>query len=59
MIDPPPLAIRWGMAATMVFQTPVRLVSRVSFQISGLTSSQVWTEQIPALAHTMSRRPER
>jgi hypothetical protein len=59
MIDPPPLVIRCGTAATMVFHTPVRLVSSVSFQISGLTSSQAWTVQIPALALTMSSRPRR
>ena len=41
MIDPPPLAIRCGTATTMVFHTPVRLVSIVSCQICGVTSSQV------------------
>ncbi len=51
MIDPPPLAIRCGTAATIVFHTPVRLVSSVSCQTSGVTSSQAWTVQMPALAH--------
>src|SRR6266568_4929872 len=35
MIEPPPAAIRCGTLTTMVFQTPVRLVSRVSCQTCG------------------------
>ncbi len=57
MIEPPPAAIRCGTLTTIVFQTPVRLVSRVSCQTAGLTSSQGCTVQIPALADTMSSRP--
>ena len=53
MIEPPPAAIRCGTLTTMVFQTPVRLVSRVSCQTCGVTSSQVWMVQMPALALTM------
>ena len=57
MIEPPPAAIRCGTVTTIVFQTPVRLVSRVSCQTAGLTSSQACTVQMPALALTMSSRP--
>ena len=54
MIDPPPAAIRCGTLTTIVFQTPVRLVSRVSCQTAGLTSSQActvqaWDEVSPAV----------
>ena len=55
MIDPPPAAIRCGAATTIVFHTPVRLVSRVSRHTSGVTSSHACTVQMPALAQTMSR----
>lgn len=51
MIDPPPAVCRCGIAATQVFQTPVRLVSMVSCQICGVVSSQGWTVQMPAFAH--------
>src|ERR1700751_5796470 len=57
MIEPPPASIRCGTLNTMVFQTPVRLVSRVSCQTCGVTSSQVWMVQMPALALTMSSLP--
>ena len=57
MIDPPPAAIRCGTATTNVFHTPVRLMSSVSCQTCGVTSSQVCTVQMPALAQTMSSRP--
>ena len=57
MIDPPPAAIRCGTLTTIVFQTPVRLVSRVSCQTCGVTSSQLWMVQMPALALTTSSRP--
>jgi hypothetical protein len=39
MIDPPPAAMRWGTATTMVFQTPVRFVSMVSCHTCGVTWS--------------------
>ncbi|GAA3383803.1 hypothetical protein GCM10020369_11120 [Cryptosporangium minutisporangium] len=32
---PPPRASRWGMAATQVFQAPIRLTSRTVRQSSG------------------------
>jgi hypothetical protein len=51
MIQPPPAAINCGVATTMVFYTPVRLVSKVSCHTAGVTSSQARTVQIPALAH--------
>ena len=57
MIEPPPAAIRCGTLTTIVFQTPVRLVSIVSCQTCGVTSSQLWMVQMPALATTMSSRP--
>ncbi len=41
----------------MVFQTPVRLVSRVSCHTAGVTSSHACTVQMPAFAQTMSRWP--
>src|SRR4029453_15766861 len=54
MIDPPPAAGGGGNAATHVFLTPVRLISMVSCQISGVTSCHSWSVQMPALADTMS-----
>ncbi len=57
MIDPPPLSIRCGTAVTIEFHTPVRLVSSVSCHTCGVTSFHACTVQMPAFAHTMSRRP--
>ena len=57
MIDPRPAAMRCGAQATMVFHTPVRLVSRVSCHTAGVTSSHACTVQMPAFAQTMSRCP--
>ena len=45
------------MAAAQVFQTPVRLTPMTVSHTSGVTSSQRWTEQTPALATAMSSRP--
>jgi hypothetical protein len=39
MIDPPPAVMRCGIAAAMVFQTPVRLVSMVSCHTCAVTWS--------------------
>ena len=57
MIEPPPFPIRCGMAAAIVCQTPVRLVSIVSCQTAGVTSSQACTVQMPAFATAMSSLP--
>ena len=59
MSDPPPASMRWGMAAMQVFQVPVRLVPMTVSHTSGVTSSQRWTVQTPALAMAMSSRPSR
>ena len=57
MIEPPPLAITWGAVSTTVFHTPVRLMSIVSRQISSVTLSHAFIRPTPALATTMSSRP--
>jgi transcriptional regulator with XRE-family HTH domain len=58
-IDPPrPPAIRCGIPARAVCHSPVRLMSMVSFQLSGaIDSTGPPMLAIPALATTMSRRP--
>ena len=56
--EPPPDPIRWGMAATQVFHVPVRLIPITVSQTAAVSSSQRWTVQTPALATTMSSRPE-
>jgi hypothetical protein len=57
MIEPPPPAMRCGVPAVIVFQTPVRLVSRICCQTSGVTSSQACSAHTAALATTTSSRP--
>ena len=54
MTDPPPLPISCGMAAAIVCQTPVRLVSIVSCQTAGVTSSQACRCRCP---HSRRRCP--
>ncbi len=58
-IEPPPRSRRWGIAATQVFQVPVRLTPTTVSQTTGSTSSQRCTVQTPALATTASRPPSR
>ena len=59
MIEPPPAARRWGMAAFTVCHTPVRLTSITSCQACSVSSSAVPKLTMPALATTMSSRPSR
>ena len=40
-----------------MFHTPVRLIPITSFQMAGVTASQGWMVQMPALATTTSRCP--
>ncbi len=59
IIDPPPASTRWGMDATQVFHTPVRLMPMTVSHNWGVTSSHRWIEHTPALATAMSRWPSR
>ena len=45
------------MAATQVFQVPVRLMPMTVSHTAGVSSSQRWMVQTPALATAMSSRP--
>src|ERR1700752_3448798 len=58
MIEPPrPPATTCGTVALAVCHAPVRLTSRTSCHASSLSSVAAPSEKIPALATTMSRRP--
>jgi hypothetical protein len=63
MTTAPPLppARRWGIEARVVFQTPVRLMSIVSCQISDASSPVSAGSRLPmpAFAQTMPSRPSR
>ena len=57
-IEPPSFcAIMVGIAALTVWNTPLRLMSTISRQSSGLISQVLAPEQMPALGSTMSTRP--
>ncbi len=47
------------MAATQVFQVPVRLMPMTVSHTAGVTSSHRWMVHTPALATAMSSRPSR
>ena len=57
MMEPPPDEATSGAAAITVFHEPVRLMSMVSCHTSGEVSSQALIRPTPALATTMSSRP--
>ncbi|SKS12108.1 Uncharacterised protein [Mycobacteroides abscessus subsp. abscessus] len=60
MMEPPlPASIIAGTTALMVFHTPVRLTSMTSRHWSASISQSRAQLAIPALATTMSRRPNR